>query len=173
MEKLKPVIFVQGRYPYYKQNSTQQLMLLKALTITQDPKKLKELIGVKTVAEVYRTLDKIAIRKEYHSALAQNGLSFDFITKKLKDKIENSYKDSDVLNGISIFLKSIGMDKYEESAIGGGSWEDLLLKIKEDNLNQEKKEPKIIEYEVKVPEIPEHIRIAKEKANKESKGLYD
>ena len=99
--------------------------------------------------------------------------SFDFITKKLKDKIENSYKDSDVLNGISIFLKSIGMDKYEESAIGGGSWEDLLLKIKEDNLNQEKKEPKIIEYEVKVPEIPEHIRIAKEKANKESKGLYD
>ena len=43
-KKLKPVIFVQGKYGYNAQNTTQQIMLLKALTITQDPKKLRDLM---------------------------------------------------------------------------------------------------------------------------------
>src|SRR3990167_7065815 len=37
---LKPVIFVQGKYGYNAENTTQQIMLLKALRLTQDPKKL-------------------------------------------------------------------------------------------------------------------------------------
>jgi len=74
---LKPVIFVQGKYAYNDQNTTQQIMLLKALKVTQDPKKLQQLIGVKTVADVYRTLDKIAMRTDYLAALAENGITFD------------------------------------------------------------------------------------------------
>ena len=171
-QKLKPVIFVQGKYPYHAQNTTQQIMLLKALKVTQDPKKLKELIGVRTVAEVYRTLDKITMRKEYHAALAKNGITFDYIVENVKNEIDNAEKSSDRLAGLNMLLKSIGLDKYEESAIGGGSWEDALLKIK--GAEEEKGEIKEIkEYEVIEPKMPEHIRLAKEKANKESKHLYD
>jgi len=47
------------------------MLLLKALKVTQDPTELKKMIGVKTVAEVYRTLDKLSLRKEYHKALAE------------------------------------------------------------------------------------------------------
>lgn len=172
MAKLKPVVFIQGRYPFNNQNTTQQIMLLNALKTTQDPKKLKEIIGVRTVAEVYRTLDKIAMRKEYHAALAENGITFDYIVKNVKDEIDNADKSSDRLNGLNMLLKSIGLDKYEETAIGGGSWEEALLAI---NKEKDKKgeEATIVEYEVIEPKMPENIRIAKEKANEEAKGLYD
>jgi transposase len=170
--KLKPVVFVEGKYGYNAQNTTQQIMLLKALKVTQDPKKLRELIGVKTVADVYRTLDKISMRKEYHSSLAKNGITFDYVVQGIKKEIEGADKASDRLAGLGIILKSIGLDKYEESAIGGGSWEDALLKIKakdeEENIVKE-----VVEYDVVEPPMPEHIRLAKEKANQESKGLYD
>jgi hypothetical protein len=171
MNKLKPVVFVQGKYAYNAQNTTQQIMLLKALQITQDPKKLKELIGVKTVADVYRTLDKIAMRKEYHAALAKTGITFDYVVKGIKTEIDTADKASDRLAGLNMILKSIGLDKYDETSVGGGSWEDTLLKIKAEE--EEKGElPKVVEYEVIEPEMPAHIKAAKEKANKESGQLY-
>jgi len=170
---LKPVVFVQGKYAYNAQNTTQQIMLLRALKVTQDPKKLRELIGVKTVAEVYRTLDKIAMRKEYHNALAKNGVTFDYVVTKIKKEIDDEgSKPSERLMGLNMFLKSIGLDKYEETAIGGGSWEDALLKIKGVE-GDAPTAPKVVEYQIVEPKIPEHIRLAKEKANQESKGLYE
>ena len=172
MSKLKPVIFVKGQYAYNSQNTAQQLMLLKALKITQDPKKLRELIGVHTVADVYRTLDKIAMRKEYHSALAKAGITFDYIVSGIKTEIETAEKSSDRLAGLNMILKSIGLASYEETALGGGGWEDALLKIKEEAGDKgEVLTP--IEYKVVEPQMPEHIRLAKEKANKESSGLYE
>lgn len=173
--KLKPVVFVQGKYSYNAQNTTQQIMLVNALKVTQDPKKLKELIGVKTVAEVYRTLDKIAMRKEYHSALAKNGITFDYVVKGLKVEADTAEKSSDRLNAFNIILKSIGLDKYEETAIGGGGWEEVLLKIKEDVKQKEGDEAdlKLVEYTVSEPLEPEDIRLRKEKANQEAKGLYE
>jgi hypothetical protein len=171
MNKLKPVVFVQGKYAFNAQNTTQQIMLLKALQITQDPKKLKELIGVKTVADVYRTLDKIAMRKEYHAALAKTGITFDYVVKGIKTEIDTADKASDRLAGLNMILKSIGLDKYDETSVGGGSWEDTLLKIKAEE--EEKGElPKVVEYEVIEPEMPAHIKAAKDKANKESGQLY-
>lgn len=173
MKKLKPVVFVQGRYEFNNQNTTQQIMLLNAMKITQDPKKLKELIGVKTVAEVYRTLDKIAMRKEYHSALATHGITFDYIVKNIKGEIDHAEKSSDRLAGINMLLKSIGLDKYEETAIGGGSWEEALLAIKREKEKKGEEKNTLVEYEVIEPPMPEHIRKAKEKANEEARGLYD
>lgn len=172
MNKLKPVVFVRGKYAYNNQNTTQQIMLLKALKITQDPKKLREMIGVKAVADVYRTLDKIAMRKEYHGALAKNGITFDYVVSGIKREIDTAEKASDRLAGLNMILKSIGLDKYEETAIHGGGWEDALLKIKSE---QEEKQlpPAVVEYEVHVPEMPEEIRLKKEKANAEGRTLYE
>ena len=169
---LKPVVFVQGNYAYNGQNTAQQIMLLKAMRITQDPKKLRELIGVKTVADVYRTLDKIAMRKEYHAALAKAGVTFEYVVGGIKDVVDNAEKDSDRLNGLSILLKSIGLDKYEETAIGGGGWEEALLKINSMDENKDKG-IKVAEYKIVEPKMPEHIRIAKEKSNAEARGLYE
>ena len=172
MNKLKPVIFVQGKYQYNTQNTARQVMLLNALKITQDPKKLRQLIGVKTVADVFRELDKIAMRKEYHSALTKAGISFDYVVKGIKSEIDSGDKSSDRLNALNMILKSLGMDKYEESATTKGSWEEELLKLSSpEDVNIPPLE--IAPYEVPVPEMPEHIRLAKEKANKEAKGLYD
>jgi len=173
MSNLKPVIFVQGDYGYNNQNTTQQIMLLKALKITQDPKKLRELIGVKTVSDVYRTLDKIAMRKEYHAALAKSGITFDYIVENIKSEIDGAEKSSDRLAGLKMIIQSIGLDKYEETALGGGGWEEALLKISGDGQDKDEKKITPAKYEVVEPKMPEHIRIAKEKANQESKGLYE
>ena len=175
MSKLKPVIFVQGNYSYNAQNTTQQIMLIKALKVTQDPKKLRELIGVKTVADVYRTLDKIAMRKEYHSALAKNGITFDYVVKGLKSEADNAEKSSDRLTAFNIILKSIGLDKYDETAIGGGGWEEALLKIKEEakEKGEEDSTIKLAEYKVVEPIEPEEMRLRKLKENNEAKGLYE
>jgi len=167
--KLKPIVFVQGKYAYNAQNTTQQMLLLNAMKITQNPKALAQMIGVKTVAEVYRVMDKIQMRQEYHAALVKLGMSFEYIAKGIKNEIENADKSSDRLNGLSMLLKSIGLDKYEETASTGGGWEETLLKIsaaKEEQKN-------IIEYKVEEPKMPEHIKAAKDKANKEAKGLYE
>jgi hypothetical protein len=174
-KKLKPVVFVQGRYAYNRQNTVQQMMLLKALRITQDPKKLRELMGVKTVAEVHRTLDKIAMRKDYHEALAENGITFDYIVSSIKDEIDGAEKSSDRLAGLKMLLQSVGMDKYAETAIGGGGWEDIIEKItKEDQEKTEnEKLAKVVEYKVIEPEIPESVKKAKKQALVESSNLYD
>jgi len=172
MVKLKPVVFVQGKYAYNAQNTTQQIMLLKALRITQDPKKLRDMIGVSAVADVYRTLDKIAMRKEYHAALAKNGITFDYVVENIKKEIDTAEHTKDRLAGLNMILKSIGLDKYEETAISSGGWEDILTKIAEEKEEKDEK-VEVAEYEVIEPEMPENIRIAKEKSNNEAKGLYD
>lgn len=172
MKKLKPVVFVQGKYAYNAQNTTQQIMLLKALKVTQDPKKLRELIGVKTVADVYRTLDKIAMRKEYHGALARNGITFDYVVENIKKEVDTAEKASDRLNALNMILKSIGLDKYEESTVSSGGWEEALLKVRKEE-EEVGKIREIEEYEVIEPAMPEHIRIAKEKARAEEKNLYE
>ncbi len=171
-KKLKPVTFISGKYKHHHQNTTQQIMLINALKITQDPHKLKELIGVKTVAEVYRTLDKMAMRKEYHAALARSGISFDYMVENLKNMIEKGFKDSDKLKALQILMKSIGMDKYEEASVSGGNWEDVILKA------AEKEEEKLLPppsgmYEVKAPEMPDSLKKIKDKEKDIGRGLYE
>jgi len=74
VKKLKPVTFIKGEYNYSRQNDLQQKLLLKAMQVTSDPNELKKMAGLKTVADVYRTLDKLAMRKEYHEALSRQGI---------------------------------------------------------------------------------------------------
>lgn len=165
-KKLKPVIFLSSRYPggsRHNNNSFQQTMLLKALTVTQDPNKLRQMIGVKTVAEVYRTLDKLALRKEFHTALSNLGVDFEFIVGGIKDIAVNAFKDADKLNAYKALLKSLGMDQYDEQgSAGAGSWEDTLMKALEkekegvsESMGSEYAEDY---YEVKRPVMPESAK---------------
>lgn len=187
--KLKPVTYNGGSKNSRNKPATfQQMLLLKALTVTQDPQKLRQMIGVRKVADVYRTLDKMAMRKEYHEALAANGISFDYLVGKLKSEIDEGHKASDRINAVKVLMKSVGMDKYEESAIAGGGWEDELLKINEGKMGsmEVKKigdgksvEAEILgvdengDYEVVVPQAPEHVQVERALERKQGKSLYE
>lgn len=153
----KPVIFEQGKYSFHRQNTYVQNLLLKALSngIT-DPQELKKISGLSRVADVYRSLDKLSIRKEYHEALVTNGVDLNFITKGLKDLAENS-TDKIKLGSFNVLLKSIGLDKYEKQEEFGKSWEEEIIKaskVKEDVIDGEIVEGEIEDYEVNAPEVP-------------------
>lgn len=173
--KLKPVTFISGKANYQNQNNTQQVMLLKALKVTQDPKKLRQMIGVRTVADVYRTLDKMAMRKEYHEALTRSGISFDYLVEKTKEEIESGdAKSADKLNAIKMLLKSLGMEKYEQEGIAGGSWEDLLLKATEkEEIKKIDTPKKVEEYKVTIPKTPDSVKKIKDKEKIIGQSLYE
>jgi hypothetical protein len=172
--RLKPLVYSSNKYTSGSQNTTQQMLLLKALQVTQDPKKLREMIGVRTVAEVYRTLDKLSMRKEYHEALARSGISFDFIVEGLKGIAVAAEKDDTKLKAFQTLLKSVGMDTYKESDGGGsGSWEEVLLKKLDDAKGESAQIEGPKEYDVKVPEIPESVKKIQEEERQMLSSIYD
>lgn len=173
--RLKPVVY-KSRFNRANQNDTQQKFLLKALQVTQDPKKLREMIGVKSVAEVYRTLDKLAMRKEYHTSLAKLGISFDYIAGGIKGIADSGYKDGDRLKAFQTLLKSVGMDIYKEETGGiSGTWEEVLMKKieeeKKDGGGTQSRLP--VKYDVKQPVIPESARAAQEEEKEMTSSIYD
>ena len=172
--RLKPVMY-KSKFSRANHNNTQQMFLLKALKITQDPKKLREMMGVKTVAEVYRTLDKLAMRKEYHSALSDAGISFDYIVGGIKGIADEGFKDSDKLNAFKTLLKSVGMDDYKESATAAtGTWEEALLeKIEEEKKTGVKQLAAPPVYEVKQPVIPDSAKKKQDEEEEMTSSIYD
>ena len=182
-KKLKPVIFEKGEYrDYYRNNPIQQKKLLKAMSVSDDPKEWKQMIGVKTMVEVYRTLDKLAIRKEYHEALARQGIDFDIIINGIKDIAQNAIKDDTRLKGWQIILKSLGVDKYEVATESSKDWEKLILEASSDGKQlgtseEEKSEAAVKrtldgDYDVVEPVIPQDIQDMKKDEQELGKELY-
>jgi hypothetical protein len=175
--KLRPVVYTNNYFKRGAQNTAQQMFLLKALQVTQDPQKLRQMMGVKTVAEVYRTLDKLAMRKEYHSALARAGISFDFIVSGIKQIALTGFKDGDKLKAYQTLLKSVGLEKYDsESAGSSGTWEEELLKsieAQKDKKTGVQKTDALEKYDVKFPEIPESARKAREEEAEMTSSIYE
>ena len=172
--KLRPIVYTSSYFKSGYQNTTQQMFLLKALQVTQDPKKLKEMIGVKSVAEVYRTLDKLAMRKEYHEALSRNGISFDYIVSGIKQIADGGFKDQDKLKAFQTLLKSVGMEKYDEASVAStGTWEEALLK----KIEEEKKVPleldKLPVYEVTLPVVPESVKKSQTEEEEMTSSIYE
>lgn len=166
----------------YEQNTTQQVQLLGALAQTSDPKKLKEIIGAKTVAEVYRTLDKLQIRREFHKALTAAGISFDFIINGIKREAVGGDKSADRLKAFEMLLKTLGLDKYDDSQTASAtSWEEKLIEAmnqteiptKEDvlTLPVAAEETDIDEYEVEEPEVPDSARRMQEEEDEMTKTI--
>lgn len=124
--------------------------------------------GLKTVAEVYRTLDKLAIRKEYHEALLRWDMDLDAIVKGIKKVAETSEEDAVKLNAYKTLLKSLGLDEYKESdVVNKESWEDLVRK-------KEYKKLEVGDYEVIKPVISEDTKKQLDKKLVVEEGeLYD
>lgn len=160
--RLLPVVFRnqdKGR-PKNSPDHAKCLFLLKALRVTQDPKRLAHMMGVKRVAEVYRTLDKLAIRREYHDAWVKLGINFPYILSNFKDIIDHG-KGADRVNSLKALLKSVGMDEYKESeSDNSGGWEDILGKKIEALKELQEASPELgKDYDVIAPSIPENARM--------------
>ena len=171
--RLKPAVFVNSEFSYYKQNTYQQALLLKAMTVTQDPQELRRMVGVKAVADVYRTLDKLTLRKSYHEALAENNVSLSSIVAGIKGIAETSNKDAVRLNAYQTILRSLGLERYEDLEDQGKNWEEVLMRVQKDQA--EGKELETFEpsdYDVKVPEIPQSVKAAREQEKKLGEALY-
>lgn len=145
-----------------------QDVLLKALADgVTDPKELAKLAQLKKTADVYSVLDKLSLRKEFHAALDRAGLSLDFIVTRLKKICENE-DDEISIKGLTTVLKTIGLDKAEETESSGRAWEDVVL---ERAMVAEETSPGV--YEVIEPQMPESLRIRKEEDKVTGRGLYE
>lgn len=174
-KRLKPVIYTTNSRPKGSQNTTQQMFLIKALRVTNDPQKLKQMIGVRTDAEVFRTLDKLSMRKEYHAALEKAGVSFEFIVNGLRDLAEDAEKDGDKVKAFQILLKSLGMDKYDiEDGSGSGTWEDIIGSNSH-GAQSVAALPAATgdDYHVTAPAVPLSAQKLREAENKMIKSIYD
>ena len=174
--KLRPVIYTTSSFKRGAQNTAQQMFLLKAMQVTTDPHELRKMLGVRTVAEVFRTLDKLAMRKEYHSALARNGISFDFIVGGLKTEAAGGEKSADRIKALQVLLKSLGLDKYDNDIAAGGTWEEELLKT----VSQPDKKPlpsgdvvPVEEYEVVEPPKPDSVTKKQAEEHEILKSIYE
>jgi len=161
-------------------------MMLRALQVTSDPKKLKQMLGLHSVAQVYQTLDRLSIRKEYHNALQAAGLDMGSIVNKLKHLTLYAEDEGVQLRATLAILKSLGLEKYENDAEAGGSFEQELLKTlekqkevpaqaKAENVIDSGELPKefqIEDYEVNVPEIPDSMKQLRKNEDDLTKRLY-
>lgn len=145
-----------------------QDQILKALSEgVTDPKELAKLASLKKTADVYTVLDKLSLRKEFHAALDRAQLSLDFIVKRLKAICENP-DDEVAIKGLSTVLKTIGLDKADDTAVQGQAWEDVVLA----NAVLETEETAPGKYEVIQPPMPESLRKSKDEAKEAGKELY-
>jgi len=170
-KKLKPVIFVQGEKDFYRQNNYAQNLLLKALSQgVTSPQELKRLSGLKTVANVYRTLDKMAIRKEYHDALSRAGISLDYIVNGIKNVCTDAKSEATKLKGLHILLRSLGLDVYDKQEMSGQNWEEVVMKSMEQKQDKDSVKKLIGECQ---EEVQKESALKSQSEVKEVKPAYD
>lgn len=179
MKKFKPISFANATSGPYRRNLFQQNMLLKALPHTDDLKDLKKVAHFHTEADVLRTLDKLAIRREYHEALAKNGMGPDKIVAGIKEVAECAEKDGDRLKAYQTLLRSLGLDTYDATENDGKNWEEVLLKIydkEKEEIGSKSSVGDVIEgqiYQVEIPEVPESVKKQREEDGFVEKSLYE
>jgi phosphosulfolactate synthase (CoM biosynthesis protein A) len=170
----RPIIFPDGKYPWHRDNVFQQNILLKALTVTTDPLKLKKMAGIRTMAEVFRTLDKLAIRKEYHDALMRHGLDLDTIVAGIREICDSGKSDAIKLKAYQTILRSLGLANYDDDKEDKGKdWEEVIVKMVEQGQSPKLLSASSEEYEVIAPEISEEDKQKKQAELAEGRGLYE
>jgi len=145
------------------------------MQVTLDPQKLKEMTGIKTVAEVYRTLDKLAIRKEYHEALVRKGVDLDYIVDGIKGLCKDAPQAAVRLAGYKTLLKSIGLEEYKEDKVETGKgWEEMVREMAQKEASGENViEGEVEDYEVIEPVIPEDERQKRLIEREAGLSIYD
>lgn len=126
--------------------------------------------GIRTMADTYRTLDRLALRKDYQQTLAKHGVDMNFIVSELKSLAMAADLDSTRLKALQVFLKSLGLDSYGKEEEGGGGWEDIVAK----SIQASQSAPQLNQpYTVKPPEIPKEDIDEDAKEAQLGRSLYE
>lgn len=174
-EHKRPLIIFSGqnssikrvRPNYFKQN-----LLLKGLMLKPTLEGAMKYAGIKSAAEAYTILDRLAMRKEYHEALARYGVDFDFIVSGLKNLAQDAKVDGVKLNSFRLFLQSLGLATYEKEESGGKGWEELVARAITAEKEAATKQLPSTQYPVKVPEKPTFVRKNQQMEKDLAKNLY-
>lgn len=156
----------------YKNNERQQNLLLKGVMLTGNLIDAGKYAGIKRTVDLYRTWDRLSMRKDYHLALMEQEIDLNWLVGKLKNQAENADKDSVRLEALKIILRSLGLDKYEKEEETSKGWEQALANYveKQDALPSPAKKTV---YDVKTPQIPESAKKIREEDNTLGKELYE
>ena len=149
----------------------QQNLLLKGMMLYGEEKKAAELAGIKTAVELYRTFDRIQLRKGYHQALDDEQIDFNFIASRIK-KFADCNDPKAALPALRMLLASLGLNRYDVSEEGSKNWEDILLEVSQKyeskQLNSGAKR-----YEVNAPAKPLLVAEMEKQETELGKELYE
>lgn len=156
-------------------NFEKQNLLLKGMLVhAGDLKQASKYAGIKTMAEAYRTLDRLALRKGYYEALDRHDISLDFIVAGIKNVAVNGDLDSVKLKALQVLLKTLGLDSYGKDEEGGKGWEEIIAKAAKERGNTADKLPEAGgKYAVNIPTPPQEEIIKRKEESDLGKELYE
>lgn len=174
MRKKPLIIFDNSNDPRGKSktnNIRQQNLLLKGILLTSNFLDAGKYAGIKRTVDIYRTWDRLTLRKDFQQALAEEGVDMTFIVRGIKNQAETAALDSVRLEAYKTLLRSMGLERYTKDEETSAGWEDALVGYvnKQEGLPM----PKSPGYEVKLPEVPDSARRSREEDNVLGKELYE
>lgn len=146
-----------------------QNLLLKGMMIHGNMDKATHFAGIRSAVELYRTFDRIQLRRGYHEALADEDVDLRWIVNRIK-KHADSPNGQVALSGLRMLLGSLGLNRYDVAEEGHKNWEDTLLQLSE---SYDSKEQPLTAYKVNPPQVPEASKLMRQKENKIGKELYE
>lgn len=176
-EDLKPITLSKPTSSKHRKNKFQQHQLLKGLSNTSDLEELKKIAQFKSKAGVLRTMDKLAMREEFHKALERHGLDIHSLVGKLSE-LANSNDEKIVLKTVKTLMKAIGVDKYDDAESKDQGWEEILLEIHKEQKDENgetipEPQDKEVNYAVDKPEKPQEVIDAEEEEEDLGQALYE
>ena len=148
-----------------------QNLLLKGMIMTGNMDKAAELAGIKTAVELYRTFDRLALRKGYHKALDDEGVNLNWIVQRIKGHADGPSAQVS-MQALRMLLTSLGLNQYTVEEEGQKNWEDTLLKISNEYESKQLSAP-TASYTVNVPKEPAKNKEMRSKEQQIGKELYE
>jgi hypothetical protein len=181
MRKKPLIIYDQSNDPRgrsYRDNINQQNLLFKGMLLKPSLVGAAEYAGIKRTVDLYQTMDRLALRKDLHLALSDEGIDLRYIVKGIKGLADGAELDSVRLESYKTFLRALGLDKFVKDEEGSKGWEDAVagyIKKKEiaDASLTALEVPKDGGYQVTAPKIPESAQKARKAEETLGKELYE
>ena len=149
-----------------------QNLLLKGMMITGNMDKAADMAGIKTAVELYRTLDRLALRKGYHKALSDEGIDLQWIVQRIKGHADGPSGQVS-MQALRMLLTSLGLNQYSVEEEGQKNWEDTLLKISNEYEAKQLPASTNAPYAVDTPKEPEKNKEMRSKEQQIGKELYE
>lgn len=175
IKRKRPLIIFDDSYKRGKAaqaNIRGQNLLLKGMIMTGSIEKAAEFAGIKTAVELYRTFDRLALRKGYHQALADEDIDLRWIVRRLKDHADGA-SGMISIQALRMLLTSLGLNKYDVAEEGQKNWEDTLLEISNKYEAEAALPAPSQAYMVNKPAEPEKAKQMRLKEQKIGKELYE